>query len=92
MASNMLWFENNGVRSDQIDMKDARIAMKMLVLFWRSLILKYFSGMFGRIQAKFFRTHKNLPTPTPMVLKFIKLERKKLLHFEKYLFAHNNLS
>ena len=71
MASNNLWFESNGARSDQIDMKGARIAMKMLVHFWRSLILKYFSGMFGRIQAKFFHTPKILPAPTPVILKII---------------------
>jgi len=50
----MFWFENNG----------ARINMKSF--FWRSLILKYFSGKSGRIRAKFRRTTKNLPAPTPM--------------------------
>jgi len=27
---------------------------------------KYFSGKFGKIQAKIFRTPKNLPAPTPI--------------------------
>jgi len=29
--------------------------------------LKYFSGKFGRIRAKFLRTPQNLLAPTPMI-------------------------
>jgi len=53
MAPNMLWFENNGAR---IDMKSF-------------LETKYFSGKFGRLQAKLLRTPKNLPAPTPTGLR-----------------------
>jgi len=37
-------------------------------LFWRSVFLKYFSGKFGRIPAKFLHTPKNLLAPSSMIL------------------------
>jgi len=37
-----------------------------LEVFLRLLNLKYFSGKFGRIQAKFLRIAKNFPGPRPM--------------------------
>ena len=43
------------------------MAPELRTLFWRSLNLKYFSGTFVRIRAKFLRTPKNLPAPTPIV-------------------------
>ena len=54
MASNMLWFENNGARSDQIDMKGAQIAMKRLVLFGGHLFWSIFRACLGESKPNSF--------------------------------------
>ena len=68
MAPNMLLFKNNGARIDFSSFiwrsHGARIDMNSISFF---LVVKYFSGKFGRIRAKFLRTTKNLATPTLVV-------------------------
>jgi len=63
MVPNMLLLKNNGAR---IDIKSFCYELTSRV-FWRSLILKHFSGKFEKIRPKFLRSPQNLPASKPMI-------------------------